>query len=431
MPGQLLVLTDKYRDEIVRERVEEKRTFRYDVDAARGSRPRRFVALLVLDGHRVTHTALATRGGRVATGTVRVRYGSARELTPVSVSAIELGIAPRFRHHFTSNRDRDGWLHEGTWKASLDFVRREARNDRIIRDLESQTSNTLPAFRSRQLEVVTEERDALGLALQIFDPQLSASVLSSIAPSLNSTSTPVAPFVMALQNSDLPEDLGIAHDARVFDGWVPNGVAVVGATTFERGDKALTVANVNRTRIENVLGVDLLYFPEEYRAFVFVQYKRMVRDDTKPASYRPVGASYKSEYERMLQWDRRTRATPTPSDLRSYRLGSDAFFFKLYANPIGAPTSDRLLRGMYFPLSYWTSLIASPEVRGPRGGVQITYDNTGRYLTNTDFVGRVGGGWIGSSQQSEKMINDVVAQALDARHSVTLATSQRAQGSSE
>ena len=206
---------------------------------------------------------------------------------------------------------------------------------------------------------------------------------------------------------------------------------VVGATTFERGDKALTVANVNRTRIENVLGVDLLYFQEEYRAFVFVQYKRMVRDDTKPASYRPVGASYKSEYERMLQWDRRTRATPTPSDLRSYRLGSDAFFFKLYANPIGAPTSDRLLRGMYFALSYWTSLIASPEVRGPRGGVQITYDNTGRYLTNTDFVGRVGGGWIGSSQQSEKMINDVVAQALDARHSVTLATSQRAQGSSE
>ena len=51
MPGQLLVLADKYRDDIVRERVEEKRTFTYDVDAARGSRPRRFVALLVLDGH--------------------------------------------------------------------------------------------------------------------------------------------------------------------------------------------------------------------------------------------------------------------------------------------------------------------------------------------------------------------------------------------
>ena len=128
----------------------------------------------------------------------------------------------------------------------------------------------------------------------------------------------------------------------------------------------------------------------------------------------------------MLEWDRRTRASPTPSEVRSYRLGSDTFFFKLYANPSGAPSSDRLLKGMYFPLGYWTSLVASPEVRGPRGGVQITYDNAGRYLTNTHFVDLVGGGWVGSSPKSEKMINDVVAQALDARHSVTLATSQGA-----
>ena len=127
----------------------------------------------------------------------------------------------------------------------------------------------------------------------------------------------------------------------------------------------------------------------------------------------------------MLKWDGRTRATPTPFDMISYRLGSDAFFFKLYANPIGAPTSDRLLPGMYFPLSYWTSLMDSPEVRGPRGGVRITYDNAGRYLTNTDFIGLVGDAWVGTSLQSEKKINAVIEQAVDAGHSVTLAASQR------
>ena len=260
------------------------------------------------------------------------------------------------------------------------------------------------------MQVLTEERDALGLALQIFDPQLR-----SIVPSVNSVSTPDAPFLLALQSSNLPEDLGVAYDAEVFDGWIPRDVPAVGATTFERGGQALTVANVNRTRIENVMGVDLLYFQEEYRSFVFVQYKRMTREDTKLPFYRPVGVSYGREYERMLEWDRRTRASPMPSDLTSYRLGSDAFFFKLYANPIGAPTPDRLLRGMYFPLSYWTSLIASPEVRGPRGGIQITHaECRRRYLTNTHFIGLVGDGWVGTSPQNAEMINDVIAQALDA-----------------
>ena len=286
MPGQLLVLTDAHRLDIVREMVEAKGAFTDVFDAAPGSRPRRFVALVSLDRRRVTHAALATRGSRVATGKVRIRYDSVRALIPVSLSAIELRIAPRFRRHFRSSLNRDGWLPEGTWKASLDFVRREAQNDLTIRELESQISNMLPAFPSRRLEVLTEERDALGLALQIFDPQLSASVLRSTTLSVDATSTPDAPFLMALQNSDLPEDLGIAHDARVSDGWVPRGVPVVGATRFERSGQALMVANVNRTRIENVLGVDLLYFQEAYHSFIFVQYKRMSRDGTKRPLYR-------------------------------------------------------------------------------------------------------------------------------------------------
>ena len=100
--------------------------------------------------------------------------------------------------------------------------------------------------------------------------------------------------------------------------------------------------------------------------------------------------------------------------MSSYRLGNGTFFFKVYPNPIGAPTKDGLLRGMYFPLSYWTSLVASPEVRGPRGGVRITYENSGRHLTNTQFADLVGSGWVGSSPQHEKMLTDVIAEALAA-----------------
>ena len=422
MPGQLLRLTN----DAVRERVGDGRFFTDVVDVERDSRPRRFVALLCADRHRVTHAALASRGSRVATGKVRIRYDLVEELTPVLVSAMETGISPRLRGHLVSSLEGDGWLPDATWTASLDFVRRDIRNDQVIRRLEGRLSETRPALTSRKLQVLTEERDALGLALQAFDPRLRASVLRSTAPWGDPTAGPDAPFLMALRNSNLPEDLGIAHDASVFDGWIPIGVPALGATRFKRGGQALTVANVNRTGIENVLGVDLLYFQEEYHSFVFVQYKRMTREGAQPALYRPRGESYDKEYERMLDWDRRVRPVPEPSDLPSYRLGSDAFFFKLYANPAGAPAPDELLKGMYFPLSYWTSLLASPDVLGPRGGVQITYENAGRYLTNTDFVGLVEDGWVGTSPQSEKMITEVVGQSLDAGHSVTLAALQRA-----
>ncbi len=74
----------------------------------------------------------------------------------------------------------------------------------------------------------------------------------------------------------------------------------------------------------------------------------------------------------------------------------------------------------------WTSLVASPEARGPRGGVRIAYENAGRYLTNTQFADLVGSGWVGSFPQDEKMLTDVIAQSLEASHSITLAIAQAA-----
>ena len=241
---------------------------------------------------------------------------------------------------------------------------------------------------------------------------------------MHAITTPDTPFLLAMPSRNWPEDQGIAHDSGRFDGWLPSGTPALGATTFHRGGRTLTVANVNRTRIEHVLGVDLLYLHEDYRSFVFVQYKRMERDDRNRPYYRPSGKSYESEYQRMRDWDVRTRIQQDSDALLAYRLGNDAFFFKVYANPTDSLPQEGLLQGMYFPLSYWTSLVASPDVRGPRGGIRITYENSGRHLTNTQFADLVGSGWIGSLPQREELIRDVIAQALGASHSVTVAVAR-------
>ena len=402
------------------ERVADECTFTDVAEAFRGSRPKRYITLLSLDEDRITHAALTTRTNRVATGIFRLRYDSIGELTPISYSAIENQLPPVLRHHFKRNLALDGWLPEETWRATLNIVRQGSLNESVIQGLERKLRNTPLTISTQQLQVLTEERDALGVALQIFNPGRSILI-----PSISSTGTADEPFLVALQNADMPEDFGIAHDTSVFDGWIPTGVPAVGAMTFERDGERLTVANVNRTPIENVLGVDLIYFHTKYRSFVFVQYKRMKRDDQNQSYYRPTGKSYSHQYGQMKAWDSRIRAYPSLLDLTSYRLGRDAFFFKIYANPIGALTPDRLLKGMYFPLSYWTALIASPEARGPRGGVRISYDNAGRYFNNTAFTGLVGDGWIGSPPRGEMILANLIAQALQSGHSVTMAAAQQ------
>ena len=418
MPGQILWLTDGHRSDLVRERVETERTFTQVVDTASRPRPKRFLALLSFNDNQVGYAALATRGSRVATGQVRIRYDSISDLRPISLSAIESRLPRRLRRHFTPNLSLDGWLPDQTWLSVLDIVSSDTENGAVVRDLQSQLAGVRRSIPSRQLQVLTEERDALGLALQVFEPRLRSAL-----PSVHSITTPDTPFLLAMQSSRWPEDLGIDHDSNRFDGWIPSGTPWLGATTFRSGGRTLTVTNVNRTPIEHVLGVDLLYFHKDYRSFVLVQYKRMNRDERNELYYRPSG-SYSHELQRMKDWDLRTRNTPDPSDLLSYRLANDAFFFKVYSNPTGAPPQEGLLPGMYFPLSYWTPLVASPDTRGPRGGVRITYENSGRHLTNTQFAYLVGGGWVGSVPERETMIREVIAQELADRHSVTVAVAR-------
>lgn len=415
--GQILRLVSEYREELVRERVEASGTFTNVVDATRESRPRQSLALLSFDGDRVTHAALGTRTQRVATGQVRIRYDAVRELSPLHLSDIAAAIPVRLRRYFESSLD--GWLPARTWEACLAIVRRDSQNDQAIRELENDLSRAVLTIPARQLRTFEEERDALGLALQIFDPGSGIRV-----PGLSSLSRTDAPFLAAIHHSGLPEDVAVAHDTRVFDGWLPRDVPAVGAVTFENRGRVLTVANVNRSPIERTLGVDLLYFSAEYRSFIFVQYKRMVWDKSNRAYYRPRGASYLHEYERMIAWDQRLRSNRLPSELDGYRLGSDAFFFKLYANPRETPPPTGLLRGMYLPLSYWTQLVTSASTLGPRGGRLITYENAKRHLTSRQFADLVGSGWLGTMPRDESMLTRVIADALDAGHSVTVAVSR-------
>ena len=76
---------------------------------------------------------------------------------------------------------------------------------------------------------------------------------------------------------------------------------------------------------------------------------------------------------------------------------------------------------MYLPIEYYDLLAESEIVKGPRGGIALSYDNVPRFLNNGLFVLLVRGGWIGSRGASTRRLTEIVLAGLADSHSITVA----------
>jgi hypothetical protein len=144
-------------------------------------------------------------------------------------------------------------------------------------------------------KIVAQERDAVGITLDIFD-QSSQLRRRTIQDWIPAEGDRLSSFLDGLPGVRTIEDQLIAGDA----GAAGARLTVVGAV-FAVGERKLEVFNVNRTAVENSLGVDLLYWHEAFDAWTLVQYKSMEKtgdSSSQSAVYRP-DASFDAELEPM------------------------------------------------------------------------------------------------------------------------------------
>jgi hypothetical protein len=261
--------------------------------------------------------------------------------------------------------------------------------------------------------IVAYERDAYGLVLSIAGME-RAEILSGW------TDNPRVPFLEGLAEFRVTEDNLIAHDAQVFGDWDRLRSSIIGITSFHKGGRELIVVNANRTPIEQTLGVDLLYYTHDYEAYVLVQYKRL-RKGSKAWEFRPSGdRNFAPELARMRAI---ARPGPDKGDPNDHRLGENFCFIK-FCKPttrLAAAASGELSAGMYLPLDYFDKLVASEQITGPRGGVVVSYDTVGRWLSNSSFISLVERAWVGTRGLTTAQVTEVVEHALAAEHSVVLA----------
>ena len=431
--GYLIKFDEEQRADWLRESQEWRGTFSDALSAPDWGFKDYEVCLLSLDGSSIELACLGRRGKVVATAKYRVEFSTFVPLTPLPFEEIERRIGARFRSHFIrSTTGRGHRVPPETWSELINVVK-ESRPDsaQAIDNLIRLQEASKREFRGSAAETVALERDAVGVALDVFDrsKELRKRSLSRWSPPPDT----LAPFMEGVDAVRLTEEQMLAHDSNVFSDAVA-GTPTVYGRRFAIGDRLLDVVYQNRTAVERTLGVDLIYYNHTFDAYTLVQYKRMAEEANvlgKPntAVFRPNSdTNFVAEMARMTAFRQASPDDwPPPKEWDAYRLNGDGFFFKFCpAITLELLTSD-LIKGMYLPREYLESLLSSSITDGQRGGKLVAYENVKRHLSNTEFTTMVQQGWVGTRGVATAQITNIVREALADGRAVIQAWSRSAE----
>lgn len=388
------------------------------------------LALVSLDTLHIAFICLLRNRGRIATRKCKVEFEQIRELDkPIPISQLRNSLPSKLHKHF--ERVVSAGIHrfpKKTWTELVSILHGQFSDAYLVLD----ELDKLRRFRSSSYsgtgtEILGQEKDAVNLVLRFagFDYTL---VKEWVPPDEET-----APFLKGLSTATIREDTMVHHDSVSFGEWRPQRHDKVGSVTLVKGKEVLTILNVNRTPIEKTLGVDLIYYHHKYRSYTLVQYKRMktekkpyvVNDEAIEEThdvwvYRPLDSSYKKEIARMKEFQKQLPRKDNDQSLLNYRLNDQAFYFKLCPAKQIDPSSTDMIGGMYFSLDYWDRLLSSTQTCGPKGGKQVTYQNSGRHLNNTLFIDLVQSGWIGTREITSKALSNFINERLSSGRAIVL-----------
>lgn len=163
------------------------------------------------------------------------------------------------------------------------------------------------------------QEDALNTALKVFGLRISPRVKSVFTKSDETALDTLVPVI---------EDRVIEHDARTVSGFDLIKSDITGRAVFEGQDgRILEVITANRGKLENVLGVDLIYFNRTKRSIVMVQYKMM--DPIVDANGKVVDWSYRPNDQLMEEIQRMKSFVKNglPGEFE-YRFNAEVFYLK-------------------------------------------------------------------------------------------------------
>lgn len=401
------------------------------------------VVLLSFSGQTIDYISLAVRGDRVATAKSRVEFSDLVDLHSIPIKDVEGYLEPNTKLHFMrSSSGHGGRIPHKTWLSVLNVIKK--LRPTIADEVERLTTlKTISGYHltGSAADVLLQQREALGTALDIFcgSNQLRKEVLKAWAPdpsnlqlfdkknleaTLSDSKKNDTNFLAGISARHIQEESAIQHDLY---NWENEKASLhdMGISTFQQGGRVLEVIYANRNSLERTLGIDLIYCNKSFDAFVLVQYKLMKgQNDREGYFYRP-DEQLEKELARMNEFREKYKNNNKLNSHEHYRLNSDGFFFKLVPASRLKVASEKLISGMYIAREYMEFLLGSSGPSGEQGGRLISFRNSPRYLTNSEFSNSVSKGWIGSNLTQSKGLSDLIKSFLETGHALMVAVEDR------
>jgi hypothetical protein len=277
----------------------------------------------------------------------------------------------------------------------------------------------LRRFEPRAKENLAFQKETLGIALEITG--ISKDELLAWQPVDSSHQS----FLDSLPGPQVREDAMLLADFSTVPGFEAVGeVTHYGSKVFEKPENPgvrLTVIMANRLPLEQQIGADLIYFNETYRSFVMVQYKAMEKGKDQAEFRWQAGDQFVQAIDRMDALLAELNKIQSGNDPDGYRFSNNPFFLKFCPRVVFNPDDKGLFKGIYLPLDLWKRADAAGKLKGSKGGNVLTYENVGRRINNSEFVGLVSGSWVGTAIEQSAILVPLIREILASGKTVTFA----------
>lgn len=381
----------------------------------------RIFALLCLQ-HRgwVSHICWGRKGQKAGTGLTRLNFERIHKLqAQIDVTGSKIPAPLKVHKNFFVDRSAFSDA-----EAALDLVDALRKSSTEIDQYIAQSIadyKLIDKLRDGERQIVRYEHDATEMALRIagITPR-DAYVWSPT----REKKTAVTSFFSGLKTKKLSEDDIIQWDLRRIPGFsIIHEQPEFGHCVLRDGGQTIHLFHANKNKLENTLGVDLIYFNENHHSFVMVQYKgteKALNTDL----FRFPNEQLTAELERM---DRVTRLIEAPTKevlAQDYRLCGSPFFLKFCPRDSFNPDNYGQIQGMIVPRDYWRMIEEDTTDRfvGPLGGKFYSFNNSPRYFDNTQFIAFLREGWIGTKSSVRDFLVQVLTEIIEDGHSVVFAT---------
>lgn len=259
-----------------------------------------------------------------------------------------------------------------------------------------------------------EQFDAIKTAMAAF------GLVKSELPQLIETHAVSDSTLVRLSSDEITEvrvleDNVLAKESSIVPGFNLIRKTLTGRAVFIRGREQLDIYTANRGPLEKMLGVDLIYINQRTGSVVMAQYKMLEPyRDTKTGNKDWVirlDDQFKKEIARMALPD-------FDGTIDDYRIHRNPFFIK-FIRRVGDGDNHN---SFVLSLDHFLQFINSSHSRGTLGGVRISYEGLkGVYLRDTDFLGLIRSGYIGTHRNESRRLIEIISKVAEGDRGLVLA----------